>query len=88
MVHQPHKFSQAGLPNEIDDPTEPRMPMTLLTTLNELDSPSKMIDYFLKTRRVPPLCRIVVLAAGDNDPKPLWNPMLCARNSGVFLFGR
>lgn len=61
VVHESDELPQIGLPDEIRDAAQRRVPMTPLATLHEMDSAPEVVDNRLVVLRHPPLCRVVVL---------------------------
>jgi hypothetical protein len=88
MVHEHHKVAQVGPADEIDHAFEPRMPVPGLAALGKLQAALKVIDHRLKTGRIPPLGREVILAAGNHDPKAFFQAQLGKRQRARLLFRR
>lgn len=64
--------------------------MTSLSDLYKLNASGKMIDDLLVTPRIPPFGRVIVLAAGYDDPERgiLSGNLLDLRHPGSFLAGK
>ncbi len=71
VMHEPHKLPDVGPGDQVDRAVHARMIMPRFAALHKLDSAGEMVDDALITRRVPPLGRKVVFAAGDQDPEVL-----------------
>lgn len=70
VIHQSRHLSHIRLADQVDDASQPCVTIGKhRPALHEQGSIFEMIDYLLVTRRVPPLCRKIVLAARHNDPE-------------------
>jgi hypothetical protein len=89
MVHESDQLSDVGFAAQVDRALESGVVMTLITDLDELNSPAKVIHDLLITIGTPPFDGHVVLAASRDDPKRDF--LACQfpdlRIPGLFQFG-
>src|SRR5262245_34817816 len=69
VVHEANELSDVGPADQIDHTPQARMEMMSFSALDELDSPGEMVHDLLVADWVPPLCRVVVFAARDQNPE-------------------